>query len=581
MPELNTIAIETGLKSPVNMRHKPPVFILGSGRSGTSLLRSILENHPDIYCIPGETHIFSPDSNPYLEELKSFEASNDVKNLTLTMISSILFGHECTALFAMEKKFPREVIQIYNEINGLFATCDIHDKHKIFTDCVQYISAKENKKIWVEKTPNHIFNLPEILSVYPNAKFIEIYRDPRAVYYSWQNAKQEYFKKSNIIECITKWNKTYEYSKKYASELPNQFYKLKYENLLENPKAELVNLCQFLNEEFNPSLLDVAINTEKADEWKNYLSKYELLFIDLKTKKYRDELDYTDSEAKLNLINILPLCLFYINQWLIGRTIFLINRLIGRTIILINKYIETTDQLLQSIYKKPYSTKRRFKTLLWVLKRKKVIKNYLKNNTIKKLNIGAGPNMLSGWLNTNIMSITKEDIFLDASIRFPFKDDTFDYIFSEHQIEHLTYTQGLVMLKECFRILKPAGKIRITTPNLESFINLYKNPKEIEKVYIDYTVKRLFPELEQNKEIFVLNKLFSYFGHRFIYDKNSLELNLKNKGFADIKFYTVGVTGDNIFKNIEQHPKMFEKFGFKNGEELSKFDSIACEAIKP
>lgn len=564
-----------------DVKLKPPIFILGSGRSGTLLLRDILKNHPSIYCIEGETHLFSPDSNPYLQELNFFQNSNDIKNLSLTIISSILFGHECTALFVREKRFPKEVIEIYHEVQDHLSTIDSQEKYKIFNICINYMTLKENKKRWIEKTPNNIFYLPEILYNYPDAKFIEIYRDPRGVFYSWKNAKQEYFKKTNIIECIIKWKKTFEYSKKYIHELPNQFYKLKYEDLLENPKAELINLCNFLNEEFNPSLLEISINTDKAYAWKNHLTEYELLLIDSKTKNYRKELDYVDSKAKFNLVNIVIFCFFCVSKWLVERGIVTFNRLVERGILLINKYIAIANELLQSILRKPYSIKRKFKTLYWVIQRQKRIKEYLDTYSIKKLHIGADSNILPDWLNTNIMCITKGDIFLDASVRFPFDDNTFDYIFSEHQIEHLNYVQGLVMLKQCFRVLKPGGKIRITTPNLESFINLYKSPKEIEKAYINYSVKRLFPELKDNKEIFVLNNLFTNFGHKFIYDKASLELNLKTVGFVDIKFCEACKTSEEAFKNVDQHHKMFERFGFKNGEELSKFDTLVVEATRP
>ncbi len=579
MIELNILPTEEESKSVDNNKLKSPIFILGSGRSGTSLLWNILRNHPNIYCIPGETHLFSLESNPYIEELKIFQSTHDIENLTFTIISSILFGHECTALFAREKKFPKEVVEIYHELQDFILAVDFQEKYKIFNICISYITQKENKKRWLEKTPNNIFSLPQILSIYPDAKFVEIYRDPRAIFYSWKNAKQEYFKKTNIIECIKKWNTTFEYSKKYVQELPNQFYKIKYEDLLENLKVELINLCKFLNEDFYQSLLNTTIKSRTT--WKDKLIKNELLLIDLTTKKYREELGYIDSKAKLDLINLGSFCFFYIRNKLFGRLNFHIEKLSGRMILFTNKSIAITNEFLQSILRKPYSLRRKFKTIYWVIQRKRKIKEYLNTHDIKKLHIGADPTMLKGWLNTNSMSITKEDIFLDASIRFPFDDNTFNYIFSEHQIEHLHYIQGLVMLKECLRVLKPGGKIRITTPNLESFINLYKNPREIGKIYIDYSIKRLFPELKENKEIFVLNNLFTNFGHKFIYDKNSLELNLKNVGFIDIEFHEVGTTKEEAFKNIEQHHKMFERLGFKDGDNLSKFDTIAVEASKP
>ena len=549
-----------------DIKLKPPIFILGSGRSGTSLLRSILNNHPDIYCMEGETHLFSPESNPYLEELEFFQSSNDIKSLIFTIISSILFGHECTALFARRKKFPKEVIEIYHDLQDFLLTVGSQEKYKIFNICIGHITLKENKKRWLEKTPNNIFNLPDILSLYPDAKFIEIYRDPRGVYYSWKNAKQDYFKKTNIIECIKKWSKTFEYSKKYAHELPNQFYKLKYENLVEDPKVELISLCNFLNEDFNQSLLGVTTRSLGFDEtssttiWKDNLIKNELLLIDLKTKEYRKELGYIDSGVKLNLINMIPFCLFYIRNKFFGRINFLTEKLFGqinflarklfgrinlrteklfgRIALLINKYIAIANELLQSILRKPYSFRRKCKTLYWVIKRKRKVQEYIDTHKVKKLHIGAGPNMLKDWLNTNIMPITNEDIFLDASIRFPFDGNTFDCISINQSIEYLKYNQSKHCLNECFRVLKPDGKIRIITVNLENFIKIYskKDPTKEEKDYIKFVIDSCMPDIGIYKNAFIMNSLFSRLNYKFIHDYESLNDMLEKIGFIYINF---------------------------------------------
>jgi predicted SAM-dependent methyltransferase len=53
----------------------------------------------------------------------------------------------------------------------------------------------------------------------------------------------------------------------------------------------------------------------------------------------------------------------------------------------------------------------------------------------------------------------------------------FDYVFSEHMIEHVSYAEGLLMLRECLRVLKPGGRIRIATPSLEVLLDLYKPSK--------------------------------------------------------------------------------------------------------
>ena len=79
----------------------------------------------------------------------------------------------------------------------------------------------------------------------------------------------------------------------------------------------------------------------------------------------------------------------------------------------------------------------------------RTIRTYLSNHGTKKLHLGAGSNSLRGWLNSDIHpSLSSDVIYLDATKTFPFKDCIFDYVFSEHMIEHVTYLEGLNMLRE-------------------------------------------------------------------------------------------------------------------------------------
>jgi hypothetical protein len=86
--------------------------------------------------------------------------------------------------------------------------------------------------------------------------------------------------------------------------------------------------------------------------------------------------------------------------------------------------------------------------------RKKRIANYLANFSVRKLQLGAGANRLPGWLNsegfvsssfTHSRKNTGDYIFLDVCQPFPFQDNSVDYIFQEHVIEHLNYHQGLML----------------------------------------------------------------------------------------------------------------------------------------
>jgi predicted SAM-dependent methyltransferase len=198
---------------------------------------------------------------------------------------------------------------------------------------------------------------------------------------------------------------------------------------------------------------------------------------------------------------------------------------------------------------------------------------YLKSHTIRKLQLGAGSNALEGWLNTDKYAAHPGVTFLNAEHRFPFADNTFDYVFSEHLIEHLSYEQGLPMLRECFRVLKPAGKIRIATPDLETLAGLYAQQKTyLQQRYIHWIIDTFLPQADAYRESFVINNAFRNWGHRFLYDQATLECALASAGFADIVKQSVGESQDNVFRGIESH-------GLAAGdEEMNRFETMVLEA---
>ena len=101
----------------------------------------------------------------------------------------------------------------------------------------------------------------------------------------------------------------------------------------------------------------------------------------------------------------------------------------------------------------------------------RVIRDYLESHSVRKLQLGAGGNDPIGWLNTDIEP-TSNEVYLDATKRYPFPDGSFQYVFSEHVIEYVPWEAGVAMLKECYRVLAPGGKLRVVTPNLAKFVQL-------------------------------------------------------------------------------------------------------------
>jgi len=216
--------------------------------------------------------------------------------------------------------------------------------------------------------------------------------------------------------------------------------------------------------------------------------------------------------------------------------------------------------------------KRKGREIIGPLIRSRAIKIYLNAHKVRKLQIGAGSNILDGWLNTNSPKFSRKVIFLDATKQFPFDDSTFDYIFSEHQIEHLTYEEGLFMLRECLRVLKPGGKIRIATPSLEMLFGLHVPVKSArQQYYIKWVVDKFVPGVSTYREAFVINNAFYNYQHRFLYDQSTLQGALEEAGFVDVTPYPVGQSDDEILRGIEHHGS------FIGDEEINSFETMVLE----
>lgn len=208
--------------------------------------------------------------------------------------------------------------------------------------------------------------------------------------------------------------------------------------------------------------------------------------------------------------------------------------------------------------------------------RSRAIQSYLNSQQVRKLQIGAGPNTLEGWLNTDELLTSRGVIYLDATRPLCFENCTFDYIFSEHQIEHLTYKEGLSMLRECYRVLKRGGNIRIATPDLETLIGLHTTDKsELQQRYIKWIIDRRLPQVGVYRESFVINNAFRDWGHQFIYDRATLQSAMEEVGFVDITRYAPGESDDEVLRGIESHGKAV------GNADMNLFETMVLEAKRP
>ncbi len=215
------------------------------------------------------------------------------------------------------------------------------------------------------------------------------------------------------------------------------------------------------------------------------------------------------------------------------------------------------------------------------LKDKVLIQNYFSNQEIYKLQIGCGDNLLDGWLNSDLKS-SEKTIRLDAGQPYPFENNTFHYIFSEHLFEHLKISEQKSMLEESFRILKEGGIMRIATPSMGFLIDLYNNPNSEEnREYSKWAVDRL-PGLQEVRKfkidtefnhIYVINHFFKAWGHQTIHDFESLKNLGENAGFCKARKVSVGESEDRHLNKIERH-------GYVIPEKINFHETMVVEFIK-
>ena len=218
------------------------------------------------------------------------------------------------------------------------------------------------------------------------------------------------------------------------------------------------------------------------------------------------------------------------------------------------------------------------KRISYRFKRRKVIDAYLSAHSCRKLQIGGGKTSTPGWLNSDLYPVSSSTIFLDAIEPFPSDENSFDYIHCEHMIEHISFQQGQGMLRECFRVLKPGGALRVSTPDLSVYLDLFSEPRNnSQNNFIDWVSSQWLIKqgILEPKPSHVLNLAMHAWGHLFIYDKKTLESALLQAGFIAAKSYSCGESEDVHLRGLETHGV------FIGNTDMNEFESLTIEACKP
>ena len=211
-----------------------PVVIGGCGSSGTTLLRRMLDRHPEVFCGP-ESTIF----------LRRMSATSDIVQR---------FGFEAAQIAA----WRRESCTRVEFIERFQAAC----------------LARSGKRVWAEKTPENVRAFPQIAARFPQARLIHVIRDGRDVACSLRQAHWMPLEKITggaarnspeaLDACIRYWAERVRFGRELRR-CP-RYLEVRYEDLVAAPRETMTRLLGFLGLEFDEQVLQPAAAPSARDD---------------------------------------------------------------------------------------------------------------------------------------------------------------------------------------------------------------------------------------------------------------------------------------------------------------------------
>jgi hypothetical protein len=213
----------------------PAPFIVGVGRSGTTLLRMMLDAHPEL-AIPPETHFI----NPFIQSSGRLRFSPTVASRTIVKDERRRwndFGLDEADLLA---RF--QAVKPFNTTDALRAFYELY-------------AAKHDKPRWGDKTPDYIRKMRKIQKTLPEARFIHVIRDGRDAGLS-QNSRIAKRGKQPVPprEMARRWRKRIVKSRDDSKEVEH-YLEVRYEDLVGDTEAVLRRVCEHVEIDFDPVLL--------------------------------------------------------------------------------------------------------------------------------------------------------------------------------------------------------------------------------------------------------------------------------------------------------------------------------------
>lgn len=268
---------------------KPPIFIVGTPRSGTTLTAKLLNNHSNIF-IPGETHYFDDiysrrnELGMQITPINSYEIFKRLSNIYERYNESV------------DQKRVDQLFELPSAYDSFLSSCQNYAD--VFSWFMELQMQHVRKVRWGNQVPRDLFNVNEILNHYPEAKFIVCIRDNRDFLVSYKNKwkkaedinnRKRLMKLYHPVVTSLLWKSSMNNVQKLNNLVPDRNRILvKYEQLASSPGNTLRNICNCIDESYEEGMQSIHFNnssfsnsqagifTTSISRWKSELTSEEV-----------------------------------------------------------------------------------------------------------------------------------------------------------------------------------------------------------------------------------------------------------------------------------------------------------------
>jgi hypothetical protein len=254
-----------------------PFFIVGSPRSGTTLLRFLLCSHPRIF-IPDETGFI-----PFLLKSRAID-----EKLTLRRFEGLI------------ERMGRLNYQwkgIVNDSATLYRSLPSPTLGSLLDAVFRKTAKDHNASRWGDKTPLYVRYIPLLKTLFPRARFIHMIRDGRDATISaqdkWGISEKPYMDNFYLLK---NWVDNVSIGRQAGSVLgADDYLEVRYEELVANVETSVKAVCDFLGEAYSPEMLDQTrvakelgpgpddhweamerITSKSVERWRKEMSEFDL-----------------------------------------------------------------------------------------------------------------------------------------------------------------------------------------------------------------------------------------------------------------------------------------------------------------